>query len=119
MEQSEQANANYKLLLNPLSRVKSYLEIVSANAAIPNSLPQDFLMEMMELSDSIEEMDRQNTAAIALVEGELMNHEKALEMEFEQFQNQSKPDLKALGEWYQKSKYIGRLRKNFDGIVEI
>jgi len=36
MEQSEQANANYKLLLNPLSRVKSYLEIVSANAAIPN-----------------------------------------------------------------------------------
>lgn len=119
MDKSELANAYYKGLTDPLTLVKSYLEVKSDSPAIPNSLPADFLMEMMDLSDSIESMDRGNQAAMQGVENDLVAYEKVLESEFYQFQQQVSPDIVRLGEWYQKSKYIGRLRKNFDGIVEI
>lgn len=116
---SEQANANYKILCNPLSLVKAYIDCLGENPDVINTLPKVFLMEMMDLSDAIEEMDRGNVAEMSQVESQLNQYLHALNQEFVGFQSQENPNIRALSEWYQKSKYIGRLRKNFDGIVEI
>jgi DnaJ-domain-containing protein 1 len=116
---SEQANAHYQLLLNPLTLVKAYLDLLDNSLCSNSSLPPDFLMEMMDLSDAIEEMDRKDEQSMANVESQWNVYATSLQEEFVSFQNQENPNVKALAEWYQKSKYIQRLRKNFDGIVEI
>lgn len=116
---SEQANAHYKDLMNPQSRVKCYL-IAQGNLEFNNNqLPANFLMEMMDLSDAIEEMNREDEASMNLVEVQLNEYLEALSVELLEMQKQPEPSVQALGLWYQKSQYLNRLRKNFDGITEI
>jgi hypothetical protein len=84
-----------------------------------NQLPGNFLMEMMDLSDAIEEMDRSDVESMNEVESQLDTYFTALNQELMEFQHQLAPDIPMLGLWYQKSQYLNRLRKNFDGITEI
>jgi hypothetical protein len=43
----------------------------------------------------------------------------ALTVDFKHLSSQVEPNIDSLGIWYQKSQYLSRLRKNFEGIVEI
>ena len=116
---SEQANAHYYALSNPSSLVKSFLDAVGNMQWNANQLPADFLMEMMELSDAIEAMDRSNEASVKEVETQLEMYLGSLSADFQYLSTQTEPDMNSLGIWYQKNQYLSRLRKNFEGIVEI
>jgi Fe-S protein assembly co-chaperone HscB len=118
VEISEQANTYYKCLQQPLSRVKAYIESVSEISLNQNVLPKDFLMDMMDLSDSIQEMDRSQKEQTSAVEAVLNDYFQSLDLEFEQLKKVENPSLDQLQLWYQKSQYLNRLRKNFEGIEE-
>jgi Fe-S protein assembly co-chaperone HscB len=116
---SEQANAHYRTLSNPLTLVKSFLDVVGNMQWNENQLPKDFLMEMMDLSDAIEEMNRADDASMNNVKQQLQVYFDALTVDFKHLSSQVDPNIDSLGIWYQKSQYLSRLRKNFEGIVEI
>jgi hypothetical protein len=47
-----------------------------------------------------------------------LEKESALEVEFEAIAAVPEPNIESLVLWYQKQKYLLRLRKNFEGIEE-
>jgi hypothetical protein len=95
------------------------LDVVGNMQWNENQLPKDFLMEMMDLSDAIEEMNRADDASMNNVEQQLQVYFDALTVDFKHLSSQVEPNIDSLGIWYQKSQYLSRLRKNFEGIVEI
>ena len=117
-DDSEKANEHYKTLMNRELRVKSYLMLKSNADIKDNQLPPAYLMEMMDLSDEIESMDRTEESQTQRVESELLEKESALEVEFQVIAAAPKPNIESLVLWYQKQKYLLRLRKNFEGIEE-
>lgn len=117
-DDSEKANEFYKSLMNRELRVKSYLMLKSNSDIKDNQLPTSYLMDMMELSDEIESMDRSDEAQTKNVEAMLLGKETALEAEFAAIATNTVPDIELLVLWYQKQKYLLRLRKNFEGIEE-
>ncbi|MFM2255389.1 MAG: co-chaperone Hsc20 [Bacteroidota bacterium] len=117
-DDSEKANEFYKSLMNRELRVKSYLMLKSNSDIKDNQLPTSYLMDMMELSDEIESMDRSDEAQTKNVEAMLLGKETALEAEFAAIATNTVPDIESLVLWYQKQKYLLRLRKNFEGIEE-
>jgi hypothetical protein len=72
----------------------------------------------MDLSDSIQEMDRSQEDQTHAVEAVLNAYFQSLDLEFEQLKKVENPSLDLLQLWYQKSQYLNRLRKNFEGIEE-
>ena len=117
-DDSEKANEHYKTLMNRELRVKSYLMLKSNADIKDNQLPPAYLMEMMDLSDEIESMDRTEESQTQRVESELLEKETALEVEFEAIAAAPEQNIESLVLWYQKQKYLLRLRKNFEGIEE-
>ena len=84
-----------------------------------NRLPKDFLFEMMSLNDDIDEKHTGNVAAGERAEAMLDQAELELTDGLNMLKENPSSDLDDLVEWYQKSKYLDRLRKNFLGIEEI
>jgi hypothetical protein len=117
-DDSEKANEFYKSLMNRELRVKSYLMLKSNSDSQDNQLPPSYLMDMMDLSDEIESMDRSDEIQTQNVEVMLAEKETALKAEFTSIATQTVPDIESLVLWYQKQKYLLRLRKNFEGIEE-
>ena len=117
-DDSEKANEFYKSLMNRELRVKSYLMLNSNSDIKDNQLPPWYLMDMMDLSDEIESMDRSDEIQTQNVESMLLEKETALEAEFAAIAMNTVPDIESLVLWYQKQKYLLRLRKNFEGIEE-
>jgi hypothetical protein len=117
-DDSEKANEHYKSLMNRELRVKSYLMLKSNSDIKDNQLPPSYLMDMMDLSDEIESMDRSDEIQTQNVEAMLAEKETALEAEFAAIAMNTVPDIESLVLWYQKQKYLLRLRKNFEGIEE-
>ena len=118
VDDSEKANEYYKSLMNRELRVKSYLMLKSNSDIKDNQLPTSYLMDMMDLSDEIESMDRSDEIQTQNVEAMLAEKETALEAEFAAIATNTVPDIESLVLWYQKQKYLLRLRKNFEGIEE-
>ena len=117
-EDSEKANEHYTTLMNRELRVKSYLMLKSNSDIKDNQLPPSYLMDMMDLSDEIESMDRSDEIQIQHVESILVGKETELELEFSAICTNTAVNLESLVLWYQKQKYLLRLRKNFEGIEE-
>ena len=117
-DDSEKANEHYKSLMNRELRVKSYLMLKSNSDIKDNQLPPSYLMDMMDLSDEIELMDRSDEIQTQNVEAMLAEKETALEAEFTSIASNTDPNIESLVLWYQKQKYLLRLRKNFEGIEE-
>jgi hypothetical protein len=117
-DDSEKANEHYKSLMNRELRVKSFLMLKSNSDIKDNQLPPSYLMDMMDLSDEIESMDRSDEIQTQNVESMLLEKETALEAEFAAIAMNTVPDIESLVLWYQKQKYLLRLRKNFEGIEE-
>lgn len=115
----ELANRYYEELRSPRGIVKSYLMAMNVADLNQNRLPNDFLFEMMSLNDEIDEKHAGDEAAGSRAESMLNQAEAELEATLNQWKDVESPNLEALIEWYQKSKYLDRLRKNFLGIEEI
>ncbi len=115
----ELANRYYEELRTPRGVVKSYLMAMNVSDLNQNRLPKDFLFEMMGLNDEIDEQHTGNVAAGERAEAMLDQAELELTGALNLLKENPSPDLDELVEWYQKSKYLDRLRKNFLGIEEI
>jgi hypothetical protein len=115
----ELANRFYEELRTSRGVVRSYLLSMGVIDLNQNRLPKDFLLEMMGLNDEIDEKHGGDIAAGERAEAMLNQAESELKEALNLLKDMSSPNLDELVEWYQKSKYLDRLRKNFLGIEEI
>ena len=115
----ELANRFYEELRSSRGVVRAYLLSMDVVDLNQNRLPKDFLFEMMGLNDEIDEKHAGDSAAGERAEVLLDQAEIELTEALNLFKDASSPNLDELVEWYQKSKYLDRLRKNFLGIEEI
>ncbi len=127
---SELANQFYEKLKDPIYRIQILLQLYSNKQLNDNVLPPDFLMEMMELNDLIDDSKSGDEAAtksalstLDLLKSDLDQNFDDLSMVWESQKTNSSPKDDQF--WnhhivlYQKYKYWSRLRKNFDGVEEI
>lgn len=107
LEQSALVNEAYKVLKDKYALIAYYLKV---NGKLEEdekyALPADFLMEMMELNEDLDE----DTA----VEGKVLQYIDDLEQEVEPILNtnsesHSEADYQTLKEFYFKAKYLQRL----------
>ena len=110
----------YKVLSDNSARMKYILELKDAIAPEgQNQLPQDFLMEAMEINEQIMELefdfDEKNYQKIA---SEIENLKNNLKNEVEpilqhfDFEQVSENDLEKIKNYYFKSKYCLRMSEN-------
>ena len=129
LEKTALNNKAYALLGEPFSRAKSVLLIHEIDAEKEQRLPAGFLMEMMELSDLIEEAISGNQESRAEAEmqlsslindnsNQLIRLAELYDSEFPQG-NYSRDSLLDMAQLYQKNRYFDRLKKNLSGIREL
>ena len=127
---SELANQYYEKLKDPISRIRILFETFDQKSLNDNVLPSDFLMEMMELNDLIDESKFGDENATKEANAMLDELKQALDQNFDELSKlwetaQMDDSVKNEGFWnqhivlYQKYKYWSRLRKNFDGVEEM
>lgn len=121
IESSAFINESYNTLKDPYKRYSYLLGLVYPQEAM--KLDNMWLMEMMELNDSIIE-SKGNESLKASVKNSLQTYfsevnialeEKALEWD----QNGQSEILKYISQELQKIKYLQRLQKIFDGVEEL
>jgi hypothetical protein len=115
----ELANRFYEELRTSRGVVRAYLLSMDVVDLNQNRLPKDFLFEMMGLNDEIDEKHAGDLAAGERAGALLNQAEIELTEALNLLKDASSPNLDELVEWYQKSKYLDRLLKNFLGIEEI
>jgi len=120
LEQSTLNNQAYRALLDPDLRLRHLLEL---HEALPeegqNQLPQDFLMEVMELNESLMELEFDDAPGIrAQVAEQIAALETALQTEIEPLlkhyddQSVSPETLVFLKNFYLKRRYLLRIKEN-------
>jgi hypothetical protein len=127
---SEKANEAFLILKDDEKRTLSILALNSSINANDNKLSTDFLMEMMDLSDLIEEVRNLESEkqlpvrnALERQREDLLNRLIDLDRNWKEFPYVLKefdnPLWNRLLVWYQESRYLHRLEKNLSGIEEI
>ena len=125
---SELANTYFEVLKSPEKRIQVLLELYGNNSLNNNLLPADFLMDMMELNDVIDDSKRGDEQATQQANSELDHIKSELDNQISEFIKQwdsGETTVSSVTDWselticYQKMKYWSRLRKNLDGINEI
>lgn len=129
LQQTAANNEAYSILSDDFSRVKSLLSLNQIDAEKEQVLPGDFLMEMMDLSDLIEEANAGNPTSMEQAQKELDRYNTAIETAlsdlFQKADNLEftagypKAILLEAAAIYQQNRYLGRLRKNLLGIKEL
>ncbi len=123
LEKSTYNNHAYRTLLDPDTRLKYLLETRGALAAEgENQVPQDFLMEMMDLNEALMDLKMDpDPAARARLEEQIDAFAAGLEAEIEPTRagyedaTATLADLAALADYYLKRRYLRRLRQNLRG----
>ena len=115
-------NTAFKVLKNPDSRFKYLLSLHGVDfEESKQSLPQSFLMEMMDFNEQLmdAQMESDQTIISSLTE-ELKKIEKSLFSEVSGILERYIPDqiteseLNSLKEYYFKKKYLLRIKENLD-----
>ena len=121
LEKSSLNNEAYKVLKDPMSRMKYILEVTGhLEPEGDQSIPQAFLMEMMEINESLMELSMDPNPEdetrlrneIASIETQLNADVEPLFKEYEIAPDST--DLTIVKEFYFKSKYLLRLKENLD-----
>lgn len=129
LQQTAANNEAYTILSDDYSRMKTLLSLHQIDAEKEQVLPADFLMEMMDLSDLIEEANAGNHASREQAQKELDRYCTAIETSlFDLFvladssastMGYPREILLTAAAHYQQNRYLGRLRKNLLGIKEL
>ncbi|NNF34834.1 MAG: Fe-S protein assembly co-chaperone HscB [Saprospiraceae bacterium] len=121
LEKSSLNNEAYKVLKDPMSRMKYILELTGhLEAEGEQSIPQDFLMEMMDINESLMELSMDpNPEGEMRIREEIASIEDGLKADVEPIfkEYETAPDstdLTIVKEFYFKSKYLLRLKENLD-----
>jgi molecular chaperone HscB len=128
--QSSLNNEYYKQIQNSHSRVRTILQMNGRTEDAKNVLPQSFLMDMMELNDTIMEArmgdeGAEQTAREQLkellenVDEKLKKSGEIADAYFSDNQMFSDDCLSEIQALYQQYKYLSRLEKNLNGVEEI
>lgn len=126
LQLSEKANQFYKILSKPLSRTAHLITEYHHFDLNINKLSNDFLMEMMEMGESIE-VSKSPENKIEL-ETLLNKYKQDFDLEFSEIKSEwGQTDISEISPelwtklilWYQKQRYIERLRKLLNDISEI
>ncbi|OAV46233.1 iron-sulfur cluster co-chaperone HscB C-terminal domain-containing protein [Lewinella sp. 4G2] len=119
LEQSTTNNRGYKVLNNEDQRLKHFLDVHGAlGEEGTNTVPQDFLMEIMEVNEALMELEFDDDPMARLkVEGLIAQLEKDLQGEVAPVlaaYDPEQPDessINALRDYYLKQRYLMRLRQ--------
>ena len=120
LEQSTLNNQAYKTLTDPDARLKYFLEVKGALAEEgKNQVPQDFLMEMMEINEALMELEfeddplvREKVTSLVNELEDRLTHEVADLLEDYRDEEATDADLERLTEYYLKRRYLLRIREN-------
>jgi hypothetical protein len=127
-EVSEWANQAYSLLKNDEYRLAEILKFYGTWPPDTKLIGMDFLMEAMEISEAIGELENESDAekrGIANTLNQMLNeldaHLDALNAQAEAnttwFEDPS--ILEQISIWYQRRRYVTRLEKNLNGEEEL
>ena len=129
LQQTAANNEAYGILSDDYSRVKSLLSLHQIDAEKEQVLPADFLMEMMDLSDLIEEANAGNQASREQAQKELERYSSEIETALCDLSvradnlaittGYSRAILLEAAAHYQQNRYLVRLRKNLLGVREL
>ena len=124
LELSTENNKAYQVLSNPLKRIEYVLQL--NNLMVEGDkyqLPQDFLMEMMEVNETLMELEfDDDPLALEKIRNEIAAIEKGLFDELYQYTNQFDAEanlenetilLKIKDIWY-RQKYLLRIRESLN-----
>ena len=120
LERSSLNNEAYKVLKHPFTRMKYILEEKGVmDSEGQQSLPQEFLMEMMEVNESLMELSMEpDSEKIHQLKEEVLRYETQLrseiQPELETFDEKGEGDLEAVKDFYFKSRYLLRIKENLD-----
>lgn len=125
LEQSTLNNQGYKILTDEDKRLRHLLEVKDVlGPEGSNSVPQDFLMEIMEINEALMELEFDNDpmarqkveALITQLESDLRQSVSTLINNYDD-STVSTAELEQLKDYYLKRRYLLRLRNK--GSVEI
>jgi len=120
MSMSTTINEGFKTLKKKQGRIKHILELLDVAPTEGNeSMPQEFLMEMMDVNEAIMEYKMEPSEKnFNKVNEDIKGFESDLEVKLEElssqfdFENPTKEHLTTLKDYYLKSKYLRRLKDN-------
>lgn len=122
LEKSSLNNEAYKVLKDDQSRLKYILEQKNMlGESVKNNLPQAFLMEMMDINEQLMELQFDYEQSVhENLTNTILSIEKSIKVAAEESLNnyhestEKAEDLQKLLDYYLKSRYIRRLRKNME-----
>ena len=123
LELSTLNNEAYKVLSNADKRMRYILEQKEVlEAEGQNKIPQDFLMEMMDINEALMELEFGfDEPLYQKIEADLTELEKSLEKKINpiltEFADNQTIDLNPVKVFYLKKRYLLRIRKNLDKFV--
>ena len=118
-------NEAYKVLNDFDKRMKYILEIKNVlGEEGKNQIPQDFLMDMMEINEPLmelqfdfdEEVYQKITRQLKEKEDHLYNEVKDIIQQYDDV-NSDKSELEKVKSYYLKMRYLLRVRENLDSVV--
>jgi len=114
LEQSAAINKGFNILSNKEKTIEYFLEIKGIITADEKyHLPPDFLMEMMELNEAIDEDNTNTVKQINAFENALNNDVSQLLLKGNSI-SLPEEDLQKLKEYYYKKKYLKRILDRLD-----
>ena len=123
LDTSTQINEAYLVLKNKHKRMRYVLELsgISFNEG-KESVPQDFLMEMMEVNEALMEykMDPSDVTKLEIekrlseIQDNIYSKVSAFITKFS-FESNNKDELITLKEYYLKNQYLNNLKQNLNG----
>ncbi len=125
LEQTAANNEAYATLSDTYSRLKCLLLLHGIDAEKEQVLPQEFLMEMMELSDLIEDAGSGSNSSREEAEAQLEHYFRENDETLDVLSAEadtsglSREILLKAAAVYQQNRYLIRLRKNLSGIAEL
>jgi len=121
LELSTLNNKAYQVLKEPQKRLHYILDLKGQLIEGENYiLPQDFLMEMMDLNEAIMELEFENDATkLVEVKNQTLQMENSLKdelailfLEFDQDQSKQEELLKSIKDNYYRNKYLLRIKES-------
>ena len=127
-EVSEWANQAYSLLKNDESRLAEILKFYGTWPPDTKLIGMDFLMEAMEISEAIGELQNESDAEKLSLANTLNQMKSELDIQIDALNAQAECNtmwlednfvLEQISIWYQRRRYLTRLEKNLNGEEEL
>lgn len=126
LELSTQNNKAFQVLKDPQKRLQYILELKGhVIEGAPYALPQSFLMEMMEVNETLMEMEFEPDPAKLVevkklteaIEKQLEDELQALTLTFDRQEGDPEEVLKAIKDIYYRNKYLSRIKESLNKLA--